>query len=81
MCEQGKLYGRPSLVDLADDHSPMAPGSCYTTELKFLPLAKGPLHMEALRLVDIDSNETVDVRDLPDIIPIDREEEEEEEEE
>ncbi|RHZ65573.1 hypothetical protein CDV55_107364 [Aspergillus turcosus] len=51
---------------------PLLPGTCYSTELKLLPLAVGPLHLEAVRLVDANSNETTDIRDLPDIVAFDR---------
>lgn len=51
---------------------PLNPGSCYTTELKFLPLAKGVLHVKTVRVVDTVSNETADIRDLPDIIASER---------
>jgi hypothetical protein len=53
-------------------NSPLPPGTCYSTELKLLPLAVGPLHLEAVRLVDAHSNETTDIRDLPDIVAFDR---------
>ena len=52
--------------------SPLNPGSCYSTELKFLPLAKGYLQVDSVRIIDISSTETVEVRDLPDIIAIER---------
>ncbi|KAH1729378.1 hypothetical protein KXX60_003075 [Aspergillus fumigatus] len=51
---------------------PLPPGTCYSTELKLLPLAVGPLHLEAVRLVDAHTNETTDIRDLPDIVAFDR---------
>ncbi|PGH15549.1 hypothetical protein AJ79_02331 [Helicocarpus griseus UAMH5409] len=51
---------------------PLLPGTCHSTELKLLPLATGSLHVEAVRLVDLNSNETMDVRDLPDIVAYDR---------
>ncbi|KAI4179310.1 MAG: hypothetical protein LQ348_005424 [Seirophora lacunosa] len=47
---------------------PINPGFCHNTELKFLPLAKGVLHIEAVRVVDLEENRSVDVRDLPDIV-------------
>jgi len=33
-----------------------------------LPLARGYLPLEAVRLIDVVSNETIDIRDLPDIV-------------
>ena len=49
-------------------HRPLIPDSCFHTELKFLPLALGHLQIEAVRVVDVVSNDYVDVRDLPDIV-------------
>ena len=40
--------------------------------MEFLPLAKGLLRIEALRVTDLASNETADVRELPDIIAMER---------
>ncbi|PGH33362.1 hypothetical protein GX50_03839 [[Emmonsia] crescens] len=51
---------------------PLLPGKCHSTELKLLPLAAGVLHVEAVRLVDLNTNEAMDIRDLPDIISFDR---------
>ncbi|KAL8975188.1 MAG: hypothetical protein Q9197_000580 [Variospora fuerteventurae] len=48
------------------------PGFCHNTELKFLPLAKGILHIEAVRVMDLDENKSVDVRDLPEIVAEER---------
>lgn len=53
-------------------HSPLLPETCHSTEIKLLPLATGPLHLEAVRLVDVNTNETTDIRDLPDILVVDR---------
>ena len=48
-------------------HRPLLPGTCFATELKLLPLAVGPLRMESVRLVEVNTNETTDIKDLPDI--------------
>lgn len=53
-------------------YSPLLPGTCHSTEIKLLPLATGPLHLEAVRLVDVNTNETTDIRDLPDILADDQ---------
>jgi hypothetical protein len=37
-------------------------------QLKFLPLAAGALHLEAVRVIDAGTNEATDIRDLPDIV-------------
>jgi len=48
--------------------SPLVPGSCHETEIKLLPLAAGPLRLDAIRIVDLNTNESTDIRDLPDIV-------------
>lgn len=52
--------------------SPLLPGTCHSTELVLLPLTTGSLHLEAVRLVDLNTNETTDIRDLPDIVVSER---------
>lgn len=37
-----------------------------------LPLAVGALRLEAVRLVDVNTNEMIDIKDLPDIHSFDR---------
>ena len=53
---------------LTSFYSPLIAGSCFNGELKFLPLAKGVLEIEAVRISDAMTNGSIDVRDLPDII-------------
>ncbi len=48
------------------------PGSCHNTGLKFLPLSKGVLQLEMVRVVDVVKNETIDIRDLPEIVAEER---------
>ena len=48
------------------------PGCCRNTELKFLPLAKGVLSVDAVRIIDVVTNEFVLIRDLPDIVAQER---------
>ncbi|KAJ5160383.1 uncharacterized protein N7482_007387 [Penicillium canariense] len=62
------------LISLSTDIrvGPLLPGTCHSTELKLLPLATGSLHLEAVRLVDVNTNETTDIRDLPDILADDQ---------
>ncbi|KAK4999648.1 hypothetical protein LTR66_001333 [Elasticomyces elasticus] len=66
---------RTELVDLNADVrvGPLAPGACFNTELRFLALLPGPLHVEAVRVVDLDTKEAVDVKDLPSIVAVKRE--------
>ena len=47
---------------------PLNPDCCVHTELRLLPMAVGHLQIEAVRVVDVVSNDFVDVRDLPDIV-------------
>ncbi|KAG6002546.1 hypothetical protein E4U21_002970 [Claviceps maximensis] len=44
---------------------PLAPGSCHVAELQFLALREGIVGIEAVRVVDMGSQEHVDIRDLP----------------
>ncbi|KAJ4322779.1 hypothetical protein N0V84_004672 [Fusarium piperis] len=44
---------------------PLAPGACHVAELQFLALQEGVVGLEAIRVVDLGSNEHVDIRDLP----------------
>ncbi|MCJ1267260.1 hypothetical protein MMC22_007145 [Lobaria immixta] len=63
----------PQIVSLSTDVKigPLNPGSCYNADLKFLPLTKGVLQIEAIRVVDVlSNNESVDVRELPDIVAV-----------
>jgi hypothetical protein len=49
---------------------PLAPGACFTATLKFVALEAGVQNLEALRIVDLTSQtqDSVDVRVLPDIV-------------
>ncbi|KDN69854.1 hypothetical protein CSUB01_01382 [Colletotrichum sublineola] len=44
---------------------PLAPGACHVVDLQFLPLQEGLVSIEAVRVIDLGSQEHVDVRDLP----------------
>ncbi|KAF5590712.1 TRAPP trafficking subunit trs65 domain protein [Fusarium subglutinans] len=44
---------------------PLAPGACHVVELQFLALQEGVVSLEAMRVVDLGSQEHVDIRDLP----------------
>ncbi|KAL8687881.1 MAG: hypothetical protein Q9218_006069 [Villophora microphyllina] len=48
------------------------PGFCHNAELKFLPLAKGILHIEAVRVIDLLTNNAIDIHDLPEILAEER---------
>jgi hypothetical protein len=53
----------------------LSPGSCYTADLKFLPLSAGVLGVESVRVVDLATNETVEIRELPSVVAEDKVEE------
>ncbi|CZT05278.1 uncharacterized protein RAG0_11444 [Rhynchosporium agropyri] len=47
---------------------PLSPSACYEVELKFMPLKVGVVGVEAVRVVDLGTQEHVDIRDLPSIV-------------
>lgn len=47
---------------------PLVPNACAVVELRFLALREGVLGIEAVRIVDLGSQEHVDVRELPVIV-------------
>jgi len=47
---------------------PLAPSACYEVELRFLALKVGILGVEAVRVVDLGTQEHVDIKDLPTIL-------------
>jgi hypothetical protein len=47
---------------------PLAPSACYEVELKFIALKTGIVGIEAVRVVDLGTQEHVDIRDLPSIV-------------
>jgi hypothetical protein len=47
---------------------PLAPGACHTVELRFVALKRGVLGCEVVRVVDLATQEHVDVRDLPMVV-------------
>jgi len=47
---------------------PLAPSACYEVELKFMALKAGLVGIEAVRVVDLGTQEHVDIKDLPSII-------------
>ncbi|KAH7397065.1 TRAPP trafficking subunit Trs65-domain-containing protein [Pyrenochaeta sp. MPI-SDFR-AT-0127] len=48
----------------------LSPGTCYTADLKFLALSAGVLSVESVRVIDLATHETVDIRDLPSVIAV-----------
>lgn len=47
---------------------PLAPGTCHVAELEFFAVREGVLGVEAVRIVDLGSQEHVDIRDLPVVV-------------
>lgn len=47
---------------------PLAPSACYEVELKFIALKVGIVGVEAVRVVDLGTQEHVDIEDLPSIL-------------
>ncbi|KAI9775974.1 MAG: hypothetical protein M1839_000673 [Geoglossum umbratile] len=47
---------------------PLAPLACHMGELRFLALSPGVLNLEAVRVIDLSTQETADIRDLPSIV-------------
>lgn len=64
---------RNSFVDSADAVclspdtrvGPLSPGACHVVELKFIALRAGIVGMDAIRVIDLGTQEHVDVRELP----------------
>ena len=46
----------------------LAPSACYEVELRFIPLKVGILSIDAVRVVDLGTQEHVDITDLPSIL-------------
>ncbi|KAJ5047279.1 uncharacterized protein L3040_003113 [Drepanopeziza brunnea f. sp. 'multigermtubi'] len=51
---------------------PLAPSACCDVELKFMALKAGIVGVEAVRVVDLGTQEHVDIRDLPSIVAHER---------
>ena len=47
---------------------PLAPSACHMVELNFIALRVGLVTIEAVRIVDLGTQEHVDIKDLPTII-------------
>lgn len=47
---------------------PLAPSACYEVELKFMALKTGIVGVEAMRVIDLGTQEHVDIKDLPSIV-------------
>ena len=62
----------PDILDLNPDVKigPLPPGACFEAHMSFKALRSGVLDMGTLRIVDLDTRQTIDVRELPDIIAL-----------
>jgi hypothetical protein len=47
---------------------PLAPSACHTIELRFMALRSGIIGLDAVRVIDLATQEHVDITDLPSII-------------
>ncbi|KAK2072998.1 hypothetical protein P8C59_007313 [Phyllachora maydis] len=73
---------RSSIVDTTDvvclsadvRVGPLAPNACAVVELRFLALRAGVVGIEAVRIIDMSSQEHVDVRELPSVVVRERQE-------
>jgi len=67
LCAYLKVY-----LDTDKDWRNLKPYTCIETELRLFPLASGYVRIQALRIIDVGTSESIDVRDLPDIVVEDR---------
>ena len=49
---------------------PLMPSACHTTELRFVPLTTGLLTLDGVRVIDMNTNETTECKDLPSIVSV-----------
>lgn len=65
--QKNSVLGSTDVICLSADTriGPLAPGSCHVAELQFLALREGIVGVEAIRVIDLVSQEHVDIRDLP----------------
>lgn len=69
------MFSFPSCLSLfclcADSFdSPLPPGACHNVQLEFLTLSTGLVGLAAVHVVDLDSRETTQITELPDIMVI-----------
>ena len=68
--QRGSAVEEAPVASLSADArvGPLAPGSCHAVDLRFLALRPGVHALDAVRVVDVGSNEHVDVRELPVVV-------------
>lgn len=70
------LMQRSSAIDASDvlclsadtRVGPLGPGACHVVDMQFLALREGVVEIEAIRVVDLSSQEHVEIRDLPTVL-------------
>lgn len=62
----------PDVHDLNPDVriGPLPTGACFESQLRFRVLKTGVLDLGVLRILDLDTRQTVDVRELPDVVAL-----------
>jgi len=68
MCESGKCISLIHQNTANDVASPLPPGACHNVQLEFLTLSTGLVGLAAVHVVDLDSRETTQITELPDIM-------------
>ena len=71
-----KREKRPDVLVLNPDCriGPLPPGACFETEMRFRVIAIGVLNLGTVRVYDLDTRQTVDVKELPDVVALERSE-------
>lgn len=61
---------KPDVMDIDPDVriGPLPAGACFETHITFRAMTTGVLDFGTLRIVDLDTRQSVDVRELPDIV-------------
>jgi len=73
--QRNAVVDAAELVCLSTDLrvGPLAPAACHSVDIRMLTLGMGVVGVEAVRVVDLGSNEHVDVHDLPTIVSVGKE--------
>ncbi|KAJ9630737.1 hypothetical protein H2203_001261 [Taxawa tesnikishii (nom. ined.)] len=72
--QSGSSSGSAETVNLNADVrvGPLLPGACHSTQLEFLALSPGTLGLAAVSVVDLETKETVQITDLPDVVVLEK---------
>lgn len=68
MCESGESNFLGCSMSLLILFSPLPPGACHNVQLEFLTLSTGLVGLAAVHVVDLDSRETTQITELPDVL-------------